>query len=389
MNNPIITRAVCRIFEFRPFLMEIGISMLEFVETEDCAFHGVPTMATDGKKVFYHPAVLKAWPLHEIQGVIVHEWLHGALLHCHRYSKLNVQSKETYNIAADYVVNDMVAEFKFSLPADSLVCPSKYKGWAVEPIYYDLLKDRKGKSGGSTGGGGDKPGKATFGGGDLRDPPPGTPVDTKGQEEQAMAQMVRLAKQAKQMGCCPAGLDIMVKDWLAPRVDWREQLCHLATICARSGWSYVRNHASYRAMNIYVPGRYSRELGDVVIVRDTSGSLYSKQDEVTAEARGALVLARPRKIVLMDCDASVHRVVELGIDDPLPPDVKGGGGTDFRPAFKKVKEMELNPVCLIYITDTCGTFPDEAPDYPVIWALIDCPPESAVPWGDRVIIPVD
>jgi len=42
---------------------------------------------------------------------------------------------------------------------------------------------------------------------------------------------------------------------------------------------------------------------------------------------------------------------------------------------------------MAYLTDGDGTFPDEAPPYPVIWGDISGAPEK-YPFGDVVTIPV-
>jgi len=44
----------------------------------------------------------------------------------------------------------------------------------------------------------------------------------------------------------------------------------------------------------------------------------------------------------------------------------GYGGTDFRPVFKYISEQE-EPTCLVFFTDMQGHFPEQAPDYPVLW----------------------
>ena len=55
---------------------------------------------------------------------------------------------------------------------------------------------------------------------------------------------------------------------------------------------------------------------------------------------------------------------------PLELTPRGGGGTDFRPAFHWVEEHGIAPAALIYLTDLeCTHFPDE-PGYPVLWARI-------------------
>jgi predicted metal-dependent peptidase len=68
--------------------------------------------------------------------------------------------------------------------------------------------------------------------------------------------------------------------------------------------------------------------------------------------------------------------------------VKGGGGTDFRPAFKWMEENDVVPDVLLYLTDGYGTFPEEAPEYPVIWGDISGQPKN-YPWGDVVEVPTE
>ena len=62
---------------------------------------------------------------------------------------------------------------------------------------------------------------------------------------------------------------------------------------------------------------------------------------------------------------------------------KGGmhGGTDFRPPFVYVAEHpEIEPSCLIYITDGYGSAPRNPPPYPVLWILTSDGTKPA-PWG--------
>ena len=61
----------------------------------------------------------------------------------------------------------------------------------------------------------------------------------------------------------------------------------------------------------------------------------------------------------------------------------GRGGTDFRPVFQWV-ESEIRsggidcPDAIIYLTDGYGSFPERAPDMPVLWV---CAPDSIKPEG--------
>jgi predicted metal-dependent peptidase len=49
----------------------------------------------------------------------------------------------------------------------------------------------------------------------------------------------------------------------------------------------------------------------------------------------------------------------------------GGGGTDFRPFFERVRrDYDLSsPLVTIYLTDGYGAFPERAPSFPVLWVV--------------------
>ena len=53
----------------------------------------------------------------------------------------------------------------------------------------------------------------------------------------------------------------------------------------------------------------------------------------------------------------------------------GGGGTDFRPAFRRIDELVSSGEFarlggVLYFTDGYGVFPETAPDYPVAFVML-------------------
>ncbi len=44
-----------------------------------------------------------------------------------------------------------------------------------------------------------------------------------------------------------------------------------------------------------------------------------------------------------------------------------GGKLQIRPT-DMLDEVDIRPQTLVFLTDLCGTFPEAAPDYPVLWA---------------------
>jgi predicted metal-dependent peptidase len=101
---------------------------------------------------------------------------------------------------------------------------------------------------------------------------------------------------------------------------------------------------------------------------------------------GVIADVRPRRVILIHCDAKVQQVDEASsLDELAHLRVKGspgGGGTSFIPPFEYLREQGIRPETLIYLTDLMGTFPED-PGYPVVWAATT---DADVPFGEVVRI---
>ena len=64
------------------------------------------------------------------------------------------------------------------------------------------------------------------------------------------------------------------------------------------------------------------------------------------------------------CDAAVQSMPEFAPSEPILLEPKGGGETDFRPAFEWVEQNGIMPACLIYLTDLCCRSYSDPPGYP-------------------------
>lgn len=364
-----IERHVIRVCYTTPWLFEIAMYH-RYVADENTTWKGSPTMATDGRTVFYHPQVLEKWEAKKIEAVLIHEWLHGANDHPFRIDQIQNVDRELANIAADAVINPIVESFGWPIE-DGVSIPGA-ETMTFEEVYRSLLSQspRPKLPNGEGHAGPMRPGKSA---------PGNNPTDAGkevGQAQKAKsdadmkAMLARLNANARLAGKLPLGLQQIVDQWLHPKVDWRSVLREFLSQVNRDSWSYQRCNRNYIHQRIAVPGRWSRSLGTIVIVRDTSGSLHDKQREVASEARSILEEQRPKRTIVIDCDARVHRMVELGAGDDFPDDALGGGGTDFRPVFDKLEELDIRPDVMVFITDLDGAFPSDHPDYPVIWATI-------------------
>jgi len=116
--------------------------------------------------------------------------------------------------------------------------------------------------------------------------------------------------------------------------------------------------------------------------------MVGEEKECNGEVQGIMDEVRPERTIVIDCDAEVHQVFELSCGDEIAASdgakMRGGGGTDFRPAFDKVNDMIAageEIACVIFFTDLYGTFPETEPAYPVLWAATT---DTEVPWGVAV-----
>ena len=101
---------------------------------------------------------------------------------------------------------------------------------------------------------------------------------------------------------------------------------------------------------------------------------------------------------ILQCDAEIQEDVKITSQAEFDRyiqtmQIRGLGGTDFRPVFRRVDELlragELeNMKGLIYFTDGHGTYPAQKPDYDAAFVFVDAelePPEVP-PWAIRLVL---
>jgi len=190
-------------------------------------------------------------------------------------------------------------------------------------------------------------------------------------------------------GDLPAGVLQTVDDIQKSQVDWRSATwSFFRAASGRGGRSTLtRVNTRYAASGVLLPGRRKRQMKAMVVVRDTSMSMNRYLALLNGELVDIIDSLQPEAVYVLDVDAAVQRVqTVLNADDTeLVRDMVGGGGTDFRPAFQWVEDEDIEVACMVYLTDLIGYFPEEAPHYPVLWAV----PEGSngrrePPFGDMV-----
>lgn len=144
----------------------------------------------------------------------------------------------------------------------------------------------------------------------------------------------------------------------------------------------------YGDMPLIEPLEYSEEckIADLVIVIDTSGSCEKELVRVfLEETRGILeqerLFFRSFCLHLIQCDNQVQRDDCVHNKEEFEKylehlEIRGGGGTDFRPAFERIEELrrrgELRDLQgVLYFTDGCGWYPRKEPDYQVWFVMLN------------------
>lgn len=331
----------------------------------------IPTLAVDGKHIFYNPDFVLTLPHNLVMSAIVHEIGHCMFDHIVRRGG---RDPKLWNHAGDYVINDVIKDAGFDL-GPGWLWNAKYKDMSAEHIY-DLLKQEQDKNGGGEG----PPGEALC---EIRD----ASQSQAEMQETHMEWKIAISQAmdgAKKHGAVPKGMERFIEDVSQPKVNWREVLQRFINQVCKDDYVWSRPNRRYLAHGLYMPSLYSERMGEIAVVIDTSGSI----DQPTLNAFGAEIQAivassRPTKTRVIYCDAAVNHVDEFTPDDSLEFKMHGGGGTDFRPPFKLIEDGEDRPVALVYLTDMYGTFPAAPPDFPVLW----CATSDVVgPFGDTLKI---
>lgn len=398
-----------------------------------------PTMATNGKVIRYNPPFVESLTPEELEGTLAHEVLHCALgHHCRRGNR----QLRRWNAAADYAVNPIILNNGLLLPAGALV-KAEYEGLSAEQIY-DLLVEEEsgggasasannqsvgsGPSGAQTGNGAgpdsqsngsgatdSTPATATDGGvpgnqqpstgdDDLSSPreggfgevmdatdEEGNPAG-EGEAHRQASEWAVAAQQAlqaaKAQGHGTTDVERSLEQSRQSTQNWKAILRAFVGSTARSDYRWSPPNRRFVSAGLYLPSLHSEGVGRLVIGVDTSGSITTRElEEFAGEITAILDQAQPEKIHVVYCDEAVTGTQEFGPYEPIDLEPRGGEGTDFRPVFQWVEDNDINPVCLIYLTDLCcNHYPSPQPSYPVLWVTNSA---RTAPFGETVSIVAD
>ena len=385
-----------------------------------------PTMATDGRKIYYNPEFVKSLLVEEIQGVLFHEGCHVIFEHHLRIGKRN---HKLWNIACDYVINGYIVDvLKMSLPEGGLYDP-RFKGMSAEKVYAilddeldqeqdqndDSNSDQSGNDSDSDSDDGTEDeqqstGKYSSEDGTQNTPPPskydnlpdsqgeiimpkhddGTEFSGEELEEMASAlrQDVVMGEKLERSHGGAEGSAIlggMSEIARASDIKWSDVLkdALLSQQANEHTWSKPNRKHSWRG--VHMPSMVRSVNGGVLAVgMDSSCSVtqkeldyYAKETKVIAEELGLdkVMVCYCDHIVRKNSDGEWWDVFDLSCGDEIEFKLRGGGYTEFDPVMNLLNDYTDNAheiQALIYFTDGWGDVRSELePDLPVYWAITD------------------
>jgi len=336
----------------------------------------IETFKSDGKTVEYNNSYLEDLEFNELEFILANGAMHATLAHENR--KQN-RSGWLWQMATDMAINDMLVQNGMTLPYGAQY-RKRFIGMYAEEIYAQLKDDI------------------------LRDDLEYESEDKddilnndKENNEQILQQIqeqileeqllfeesVSLLENSMQDGEVPKSIDRFFKLTGSGKIDWRDELRIAIDYYYKDNYTFIPPNKKFLSQNIYLPSSSSNRLKLVVAI-DSSGSVEEELLNEFLSELNFLMLSMPNyQIELLICDDKIHTHKTFYSGESLDVNLKGGGGTDFRPVFKFIEDEFYDINLLLYFSDLEGIFPYEIPNYEVKWIS---PRIKEVPFGDVIIL---
>jgi len=372
------------------FALLQGIMMVGKTKVAD----NIPTACTNGRDEIYGRAFVKSLKEKELNFVVAHENGHKMYRHLTTWRKLHDEDTRLANAACDYVINLMLKNLD---PDESVIAMPRYqsgpmkgklmgliderfKGMNAKQVF-DILKQERGDEGGDGDGGAGGNGS---GDGELDSHDWDGAKDMTEQErrelERDIDQAIRQGAMAQQKmaGSGGGGLDRELQELLEPKVNWREVLREFvkSTCGGKDKSSWRRVNRRFLSTGVYMPSLISEKVGHLVIAIDTSGSIGGDElGEFLSEVKGIAEEVNPEVVDLLYWDSEVagHETYSssTAADIPSSTKPKGGGGTSPSCISAYLKAKNIQPECVIVLTDghVGGDWGSEW-SAPVMWAIV-------------------
>ena len=330
-----------------------------------------PTAAVDGRNLYFNTQFFNKMNNKEIEFVIAHEILHCVFDHLGRREG---RDPKLYNIAADYIVNNLLVRDRIGEKPSFIDCYQdfKYDTWTSEEVYDDIYEqakqngkefleqlgemldehlDAEGDGDGTSDAGETKDGN---GNNISKNKPKYSKEEMKKIKDEIKESMISAA-QAAGAGNTPGEISRMIKDLTEPKMNWREILRQQIQSTIRNDYTFSRPSRKGWHTGAILPGMNFDETIDLCVAIDMSGSISNKQgQDFLGEVKGIMDEYKDYKIKVWCFDTKVYNEDDFSADDGrelTEYEVMGGGGTDFDVNWTYMKEQDIQPKKFLMFTD--------------------------------------
>lgn len=396
------------------------------------------TAMTDGSRIFFDMDFYKSMNEEERKFVLAHEIWHVVYMHFLRQQN---RDHDLWNIASDCEINYMLQQEGFRMPPNLCYPDDADKGKNAEEIYESLLKkhgkksqkNKKVKNSGSCDGEGDdndcdsKPqngkgrGKGRLVGqfdkhaqkkesgkdedpsgislpedqwGEKGEDPNYTPRIDQDASEKIREMIISEAQRYERLrGTLPGNLESIIGKLRKPEIDWREHLAQFVTRCLGDKRVWLPPNRHHVWSGSYFQSRRGEKI-KVIVTVDTSGSTTNDLPKFMSELISLLKTFGNYEMTLIQCDSEVHDITtyddcnEFPVENPEAVKWKGFGGSDLTPAFKAIRDNNIEGAMNIVFTDGFITVPKKNPlGIPTLFILTkdgNDSDETFCNWGEKV-----
>lgn len=368
-----------------------GVMLMGKSEVSDDMF----TAYTDGVNKRYSKPFLETIDCEpKLRGLVLHENLHVALKQIPRGKDMFKEDSKIANMAADFVVNDIIFNIKgtisggneaiVALPEGALYDPF-FHNWNMREVYNYIRKEnpQRGKGTGSSSDGhedGDEQNSSPSQGGKQNS---NNKIKANGKEydmggdgfdehdwesfkditPEELKELSDGIDKALREGGMLAGrmgakMPRAIGELLEPKIDWRDALRDFVSSAMKGKDEFTWRKMNKRqlANDMYLPSMENETIGEVIVAIDTSGSIGGAElTEFATELASICDLVQPDAVRVLWWDTMVHgeqvfKAESYGqIASLLKP--LGGGGTHVGSVATYINEKKLNAECVIVFTD--------------------------------------
>jgi predicted metal-dependent peptidase len=367
--------------------MSATLYLLSPVEARGLKTLGV----TRDARLLYDPEFCDELSDAALGGVLLHECMHLLQNHFDRGNAKGAldeaRTRLVWNVAADCEINDDLIEAGLELPSEGKYRAVTPRGlglpsFDIAESYYDKLMEEglpdniAPQCGSCVGNPLETEGEVTS----------GSAARTKEEIEEARKETASAIRAYK--GKVSSGLERLAEEIQAPpKLDWRRVFAGRVRrlMGQRYGlvdFSYSRPPRRRSAVDIVTPAMIAPQPRIGILV-DTSGSMSETELGLGLGQIRHVLRASVAEVWLATCDAELHALKRIGRLGDVRAALKGGGGTDLRPAFQALNAIHCDVI--IAISDCCAVFPAVPPRTPTIWLRCGLSKEDP-PFGSVVDI---